>query len=88
MQIMIIPGPRDEQKIRQIKLNHEMLSEEDWKSFVLDCADDEKWLDALYYACDENQIGLKERAEYFHDLLIWDERKYFAYSLAKLEIDF
>lgn len=88
MQIMIIPGPRDEQKIHQIKLNREMLSKEDWEAFVSHCADDEEWLDALYYACDENQMGLKEQAEYFHDLLIHDERNYFAYRLAKLEIDF
>ena len=88
MQIMIIPGPRDEQQIHQIKRNHEMLSEEDWKSYVLDWSDDEEWLDALYYACGESQEALAEQAEYFHERLIYDEHHYYAYRLAKLEIDF
>ena len=44
MQIIIIPGPRDGQKIHQIKLNRENLSEEDWEVFVSHCADDEEWL--------------------------------------------
>ncbi len=88
MQIIIIPGPRDGQKIHQIKLNRENLSEEDWEVFVSHCADDEEWLDALYYACEESQEALAEQAKYFHDLLIHDERQYYAYRLAKLEITF
>ena len=85
MQIMIIPGPRDEQKIHQIKLNREKLSEEDWEAFVSHCADNEESLDALYYACGESQEALAEQAKYFHDLLITDERDYYACRVAKIE---
>ena len=86
MQIMIIPGPRDEQKIHQIKLNREMLSGEEWEEYVCRCADNgEEWLDALYYALGENQKAVEEQAEYFHERLIDDERFYYACRLATIE---
>ena len=64
MQIVIVPGPRDEEMVQEIKLNREMLSGEEWEAYVFDCADCEEWLDALYYACGENQEAVAEQAEY------------------------
>ena len=61
-----------------------------WKDFIdFEVAENEDLMDALYYA-DEKQgkWALKEQARYFTDLLLWDERNYFAYRLGNLEIDF
>ena len=67
MRIKLIPGPYDEEKVETIYQIHNMADAEQWEEFVLDCADDEEWLDALYYAAGNlGKQAVKEQEQYFH----------------------
>lgn len=82
MKIQIIPGPRDEKKIETINQIHATADAEQWEEFVLDCAGDEGWMDALYHATGTlGKQALEDQANYFHDQLLSDERYYFAARL-------
>lgn len=85
MTIKLIQGPRNEEKIAAIKEAKRTCTPEEWEEFVLNCAEDEEWLDALYYASDCGACGLEEQELYFHDLLLRDEQNYFAARLGGIE---
>ena len=86
MTIKLIPGPRDEAKIASIKEIHKMSTPEGWEGFVLNCAEEEALLDALYYASEYGEDGLQDQEDYFYDLLLDDESNYFAARLGGIEL--
>lgn len=51
MKVKIIPGPRDEEKIRAIMNARETLSASEWEEFCSCCVSthDDTWFDALYH---------------------------------------
>ena len=55
---------------------------------MLGCADDEAWLDALYYSMEsyDGRDAIEEQERYLHDLLLGDERNYFAARLGGFEL--
>ena len=80
MKIKLIPDARDEEKIAEIKKALETLEdyalEEDLDGKA---SDGEEWLDAMYYASEEQGDSiLATWEEYFHDRLLDDEKHYFA----------
>ena len=84
MKVKLIPGPRDEEKIAAVQNARKTLSEEDYAMFVLDCCEsDEKnaWFDAIYYADQSVDAGIKEQEEYFNWMLENDELLYFVTRL-------
>lgn len=90
MTVYIKPGKRNEELIEEVRKKKAESTQEEWEDFIdFKVAENEDLMDALYYA-DEKQgkWALKEQARYFTDLLLWDERNYFAYRLGNLEIDF
>lgn len=86
MKVKLIPGPRNEEKIAAIKEIQKTCTPEDWEGFVLNCAEDEALLDALYYASEYGESGLQDQEEYFYDLLLDDESNYFAARLGGIEL--
>ena len=86
MKVKLIPGPRDEEKIAAIKELKTKNTSEEWEGFVLNCAEEEALLDALYYASECGESGLQDQEEYFYDLLLDDESNYFAARLGGIEL--
>lgn len=86
MKVKLIPGPRNEEEIAAIKEIQKTCTLEDWEGFVLNCAEDEALLDALYYASEYGESGLQDQEEYFYDLLLDDESNYFAARLGGIEL--
>ena len=86
MKVKLIPGPRDEEKIAAIKELQKTCTPEEWEGFVLNCAGDEALLDALFYASDSGEYGIDDQEQYFYDLLMHDERDYFAARLGGIEL--
>lgn len=81
MKIELIPGIRDEKKISQIEKARQMLSAEEWKEYCYDRASEsEEWLDALYYASEENAETLLETwaEKYLEELTQYDKYSYAA----------
>jgi len=86
MRIKLIPGRRNERMISAIKKTQQTSTPEEWESFVLKCANDETLLDALYYASECGEDGLKDQEDYFTYLLLKKERNYFAARLGGVEL--
>lgn len=86
MTIKLIPGPRNEEKIAAIKVIYKSSTPEEWEGFVLNCAGKEDLLDALYYASECGEDGMQDQEDYFYDLLMNDERNYFAARLGGIEL--
>jgi hypothetical protein len=86
MTIKLIPGPRDEEKISAIIEIHKTSTPEQWEDFVLNCAENETLLDALYYASEYGEGGLQDQEDYFYGLLLDDESNYFAARLGGIEL--
>lgn len=80
MKVVLVPGPRNEELIREILKNKATMSEEEWYAYACDLvADhDEANFDALYYTCENGDAMLEDQASYFHDCLLWDE--YYCYA--------
>ena len=80
MQVKLIPGPRDEDKIAEILNARRTMSLDEWYDFCADCAwtHDDSWFDALYYACENGDEMLAEQAAYFQERLLYDEHFYYA----------
>ena len=54
MTITITPGRRDEDKISQVIEAKKRLSKDEWNEYFEDRAwEDSEWLDALYYATED-----------------------------------
>ncbi len=89
MKIVMIPGKRDERKIEEVREIKSQASPDEWEDYLIECvAQDETYMDALYYADErKGKQALKEQARYFHDLLVDDERYYFVSRLGKTETD-
>jgi len=86
MKVKLIPGPRDEEKIAAIKEIYKTSTPEEWEGFVLNCAEEEHLMDALYYASECGEDGMKDQEQYFNDLLMNDERNHFAARLGGIEL--
>ena len=86
MEIKIIPGPRNEEKIIAIQEIHDNCSPDEWAGFVSNCAGDNDLLDALYYASEFGKNGLEDQEDYFYELLLHDEKEYFAARLGGVEL--
>ena len=87
MRITLTPGPCDHEKVETICQIYQTANPDEWEQFVLDCADDEAWLDALCHAAGNiGKRALAEQEQYFHDLLLGDERNYFAARLGGFEL--
>ncbi len=86
MDIKIIPGPRNEEKIAAIKELRIESTPEEWEEFVLNCAGNDALLDALYYSSECGEEGLQDQEDYFYDLLLDDEKDYFAARLGGIEL--
>ncbi len=83
MQIRLIPGPYDKEKVEVVYNMYATATPEEWQKFVYKCGEDDEWLDALYYAAGRDSVkARKEQEQYFHDLmLIEDPCKCFAASI-------
>lgn len=87
MKVVLVPGPRNEELIQEIKRKKMELPEDDWEEYVMGLVDQgEEYFDALYYACESSGEMLEEQASYFHDRLLNDEKYYFAGRMGSLEI--
>ena len=87
MQVRLIPGPYDEEKVATVCQVHNMADVEQWEEFVLNCAEDEAWLDALCHAAGIDGVhAMQEQERYFHDLLLGNERNHFAARIGRVEI--
>lgn len=94
MKVVLIPGPRNEELIREIveakarlcvdPSNDVLMAE--WAEFVDDyaCRGDE-YMDALYYACENGDEMLADQAKYFHDCLVYEEKHYYAARMGGYE---
>ena len=71
MTITITPGHRDEELIAKIKEAKRTLTEEEWQHICYEAIDrnDEKWLDALYYAAEEREDILACWQKFLHEEL-------------------
>lgn len=97
MKVVLIPGPRDEAMIEELKKRiNNMYDDEGDPSEVVDdelIAIDEmideygpdEVFDALYYACENREKMLAEQARYFHDCLLYDERNYYIERMTGME---
>lgn len=88
MKVKIIPGPRDEEKIRAITNAHETLSASEWEEFCYKCVSthDDTWFDALYYACKDGDAALREQEEYFLDTILCGEEDFYAARMGGFDI--
>ena len=89
MKVKLIPGPRDEEKITIIQNARESLSEDDFYCFLdqycsKGCENQDVWFDALYYASEHGDVGVKEQEAYFNWLLADEEYQYFIERLLGL----
>ena len=86
MKVVLIPGPRNEELIRDIKRKKMELSEEDWEEYVMELVSQgEEYFDALYYACENGEEMLKEQASYFYGCLVNDEKFHYAGRMGGFE---
>ena len=82
MKVILEAGPRNEELIREIREMKEILSAEDWMEYCSSHAYlGDEFFDALYYACENADEMIQEQAQYFHNLLLWDEACYFVARL-------
>ena len=82
MKVVLVAGPRNEEMVREIREMKETLSAEDWMEYCSSNAHlGDEFFDALYYACENADEMIQEQAQYFHDLLLWDEAGYFVARL-------
>lgn len=88
MKVKIIPGPRDEEKIRAIMNARETLSASEWEEFCSCCVSthDDTWFDALYYACEDGDKALQEQEEYYLDSLLYGEEDFYAARMGGYDI--
>ena len=89
MQVKLIPGPRDEEKITIIQNARKSLSEEDFDCFLdqycsKGCDNQNVWFDALYYASEYGDTAIKGQEAYFNWLLADEEYQYFIERLLGL----
>jgi len=62
------------------------MSEEDFECFISELANEPEYFDAMYYACENGDEMLADQEMYFNDLLIHDERNYYAARMGGYEI--
>ena len=73
MEVKIVIGPRDEEKIKMVKNARKTLSESEWNQFVFECMNSDEqseWYDAFYYANKYGDGVLVEESNYCYDLAI------------------
>ena len=78
MQIMIIPGPRNEELIEKTRaaVYACKANEDDDYSIIIDLMKEygeSEIFDALYYVCDDADVKLTEQANYFFDEIHYDD---------------
>lgn len=79
MKIEIIPGTRDEEKIKEIKEARQRLTDEEWQEYCFNLVcESEDWYDALYYASEDGDTVLEKWEWYFLERLMDDEKYYYA----------
>lgn len=82
MKVIFVPGSRNEELIREILRKKSELNQDngEWEEYVcaLVSSGEEENFDALYYACANGDEMLAEQAQYFHNLLLHDEKYYYA----------
>lgn len=71
MTVTITPGHRDEELITKINEEKKNLTEEEWRHICYEAIhrQDEKWLDALYYAAEEREDILACWQKFLHEEL-------------------
>lgn len=87
MKVVLVPGPRNEELIREIKRMKIELSSEEWEEYVCELVEQgDEYFDALYYACENGAENLETQARYFHELLLYHEKDYYAGLMGGFEI--
>lgn len=87
MKVVLVPGPRNEELIEEIKRMKIELSSEDWEDYVCGLVEQgDEYFDALYYACENGDQNLRTQARYFHESLLYHEKDYYASLMGGFEI--
>lgn len=86
MKVVLIPGPRNEELIAEIRKAKETMEHEEYIDYMKELADNgEEYIDAMYYACNNREAMIEEQAQYFHDCLLNDERCYYAVRMSAID---
>lgn len=86
MKVVLIPGPRDEELIFEIRKAKETMEHEEYIDYMKElAASGEEYIDAMYYACNNRDVMLEEQAKYFYDCLLNDESYYYAVRMSAID---
>ena len=87
MKVVLVPGPRNEELIDEIKRMKIDLPSEEWEEYVCRLVEQgDECFDALYYACENGDQNLETQARYFHESLLCHEKDYYASLMGGFEI--
>lgn len=87
MTVKLIPGPRNEEKIEEIRKALVILDDEALEEYLDEKAcEGEEWLDAMYYATEgRGDSILASWEEYLLERLMTDEKYYFAADIGDFD---